>query len=391
MRKLSKNLLVLAVISMAAFSMGCGGKNEDGSAAKKENQEASEMEKENQEASSEKTENEGNQTRIITDGAGRQVEIPETVESIICLNVSTLRYTCYMGAQDLVAGVEDYEQEKSLSRPYSYLNSDSFAKLPVIGTNGEYYAEEIISVSPDVIMISMYGEKDAEKLQSTTGIPVVVVPGSDSMMDEGAYETFRIMGEVYGKEERAEELTDFMNEVKGDLENRTKDVSEEEKPTVYVGGLSFKGAHGFEGTEAGYGPLAAIQAKNLADETGQQGAFDIDKEQVLEWNPDVIFVDYDGLGLINEDYAANPEYYQQLKAVQEGQVYSQISFRSFASNLETALADTYYAASILYPEEFQDVDPVQKAGEIYETLLGENIYDDLKENGYEFGPIRIGE
>ena len=77
--------------------------------------------------------------------------------------------------------------------------------------------------------------------------------------------------------------------------------------------------------------------------------------------------------------------------MQEGKVYSQISFRSSASNLETALADAYYAACVMYPEQFKDVDPVAKAGDIFEKLLETNPYEDLKEAGYEFRPIKIGE
>ena len=76
--------------------------------------------------------------------------------------------------------------------------------------------------------------------------------------------------------------------------------------------------------------------------------------------------------------------------MREGRIYSQISFRSFASNLETALADAYYAASVLYPEVFSDVDPVAKAREIFTMLLGSDPYDDLKEAGYEFRPITLG-
>ena len=75
----------------------------------------------------------------------------------------------------------------------------------------------------------------------------------------------------------------------------------------------------------------------------------------------------------------------------EGRVYAQISFRSSASNLETALADAYYAATILYPEQFADVDIETKTGEIFEMLLGTNPYPDLKEAGYVFAPITIGQ
>ena len=333
----------------------------------------------------------GEQIRSIIDGAGRQVEVPENVESIVCVGVGALRYTCYVGAAELVVGVEDYEVKPGMSRLYNYVNFDKFETLPVIGTNGQPYPEEIVKLAPDVIVMSAYASVEAEDLQARTGTPVVVVPGSDTTLDDDAYETIRILGELFGMEDRAEALTGYLRGIQEDLDQRTRDIPESEKPTVYVAGVSFKGAHGFEGTEAGYGPFALIHARNLADTTGQSGAFDIDPEQVLSWDPEVIFLDFNGMELIREDYARNPDYYNALTAVQEGRVYSQISFRSSASNLETALADAYYAACVLYPAQFADVDPVQKAGEIFEMLLGANPYEALKEAGYEFRPITIGE
>ena len=330
-------------------------------------------------------------TRTITDGAGRQVEVPETVETIVCVGVGALRYTCYMGAQDLVTGVEDYEVKPGMSRLYNYVNFDKFKDLPVIGTNGEPYTEEIINLAPDVIVMSRSASVEADDLQAKTGIPVVVVPGSDTTLDDDAYETIRIMGQLYGREDRAAALTEYLQGIQKDLDDRTRDIPDSEKPSVYVGGVSFKGHHGFEGTESHYGPFSLIHAKNLADTTGQTGAFNIDLEQVLSWDPDIIFVDFNGMSLINEDFARNPDYYNSLTAVQEGKVYSQISFRSSASNLETALADAYYAACVMYPEQFQDIAPVEKAGEIFEMLLGVDPYDDLKEAGYEFRPIQIGQ
>ena len=335
-------------------------------------------------------ENTAQHTRMITDGAGRQVEIPETVESIVCVGVGALRYTCYMGAQDLVVAVEDCEKEPVMSRLYNYVKIDKFRDLPVIGTNGNPYPEEIINVAPDVIVMSKSASVEADDLQEKTGTPVVVIPGSDTTLDQNAYDTIRIMGELYGKEDRATELTSYLQSIQKELDDKTKDIPDTEKPAVYVGGVSFKGHHGFEGTEAGYGPFALIHANNLADTTGQSGAFNIDLEQVLSWDPDIIFVDFNGMKLIREDYAKNPDYYQSLTAVQEGKVYSQISFRSNASNLETALADAYYAACVIYPEQFRAVDPVTKAGEIFEMLLGTNPYADLKEAGYEFRPVEIG-
>ena len=330
-------------------------------------------------------------TRAVTDYKGRTVQLPEKVGSVVCVGVGALRYTCYMDAEELVVGVEDCEVKPVISRLYNYVNIEKFKNLPVIGTNGNPYPEEIIKLSPDVIVMSKSASAEADDLQNKTGTPVVVVPGSDTALDSDCYETIRILGEVYGKQTRAAELTAYLKGIQKDLTDRTKDIADAEKPSVYVGGVSFKGHHGFEGTEAGYGPFALIGAKNLADTTGQKGAFNIDLEQVLSWDPDVIFLDFNGMQFIKEDYAKNPGYYNALSAVKEGKVYSQISFRSNAANLETALADAYYAACVIYPEAFQDIDPVAKTGEIFEKLLGSNPYGALKEAGYEFRPIKIGE
>ena len=328
---------------------------------------------------------------VITDGMGRQVEVPETVESIVCVGVGALRYTCYMGAVDLVVGVEDYETKQGIDRLYNYVNHEKFKNLPVTGTNGVPYAEEIITAAPQLIVMSKSANANADDLQAQTGTPVIVIPGSDTTLDDNAYETIRILGQLYGMESRAEELTAYLKGIQEDLDSRTRGISASEKPSVYVAGVSFRGLHGFEGTEAGYGPFELIHANNLANTTGQSGAFDIDLEQVLSWDPDVIFLDFNGMALINESFIQNPDYYNALTAVQNGKVFSQISFRSYASNLDTALADAYYAACILYPEQFKDVDPVTKVGEIFTMLLGSNPYDDLKGAGYEFRPVKIGE
>ena len=391
-----KKIVSMIVVSVMAMSLcACTGKADQsasaGGSSVQQSEEFTEQLSTDSAAESEAESMEEPATRIITDSTGRDVEIPSRVESIVCVGVGALRYSCYMDAADLVVGVEDYEVKEGMSRLYNYVNFDKFKDLPVTGTNGEPNIEEIITAGPQVIVMSSYASADADDLQEKSGIPVVMVPGSDTTLDDNAYETIRIMGELYGKEDRAQELTAYLKGIQKDLDDRTADIPEEDKPSVYVAGVSFKGAHGFEGTEAYYGPFELIHANNLANTTDQTGAFDIDLEQVLTWDPEIIFLDFNGMSLINEDYADNPDYYQNLTAVKEGKVYSQISFRSSASNLETALADAYYAACIMYPEQFSDIDPVEKAGEIFTALLGTNPYEDLKEAGYEFRQITIGE
>lgn len=378
---MKKIVTMLLMLSMLLTMGACAGAPEAAPAASQADETA---------AASTVSEETPPETRVITDSMDRNVEIPYSVERIVCVGVGALRYTCYVGGADRVVGVEDYETKPGMSRLYNYVNFDLFQNLPVTGTNGEPFVEEIINVDPQVIVMSSYASQDPDELSQKTGIPVVVVPGSDTTLDEKAYVTIRILGELYQLEDRAEDLTAYLKSIQKDLDDRTASIAEDAKPTCYVGGVSFKGHHGFEGTEAYYGPFELIHAKNLANTTDQTGAFNIDVEQVLSWDPEIIFLDFNGMNLINEDYGAHPEFYNALTAVQEGKVYSQISFRSSASNLETALADAYYAACVMYPQQFQDIDPVEKAGEIFTKLLGSNPYHDLEEAGYAFCQITIG-
>ena len=101
-------------------------------------------------------------TRTITDSKNRTVEVPKQVERVVCVGVGALRYSCYVGAADRVVGVEDYETKAGMSRLYNYVNFDKFKDLPVTGTNGEPYVEQIIDVAPQVIVMSAYASCDAD-------------------------------------------------------------------------------------------------------------------------------------------------------------------------------------------------------------------------------------
>jgi iron complex transport system substrate-binding protein len=74
-------------------------------------------------------------TITVTDMAKRTVNVPQSPERIICAAPRTLRLICYLGAQDKVAGVEQFEKRMLISRPY-WLANPWLAKLPSIGPGG---------------------------------------------------------------------------------------------------------------------------------------------------------------------------------------------------------------------------------------------------------------
>lgn len=361
-------LLVLVLVA-ACVSAGCVGSSSESDAGDESGHEAAES----SDASS------GMEMITITDGLGRTVTVPKNPEKVVCQGAGTLRYLCYLGAQDAVVGVEDIELRKDENRrPYAIANP-WLQEMPLIGEfRGNTDPEKVVAVGPDVIFWAYVpSPADADELSAKTGIPVVALNyGNLGVYREDMYSSLRIMGEVMDRGERAEEIIEFFDAAIADLESRTADIPEEEKKSVYVGGIAYSGPHGFQSTEPTYPPFIFINAKNVAGEMGTDHA-DASKEAIMEWDPDILFVDLStyqttpsALDELKEDPA-----YLSLTAVKKGEVYGVLPYNWYSSNHGSVLAASYYVGTVIYPEEFEDVDPVAKADEIYTFLLGQPVYD----------------
>jgi iron complex transport system substrate-binding protein len=334
-------------------------------------------------------------TRIITDKFGRKIEIPQTVKTIICLGSGAPRIAAYLGVMDMLVGSEEQDVKNlTVLRDYNPIYHDAFEKLPVAGSGGgsgqnNGYAEEIISIGPDVILAG-FDKEPADELQFQTGIPVVAVGySSNGLANDTFYASMRVFAEVVGAQERCEQVLSFIDNCKKDLGERTSGIPDREKRKAYTGAVTFSGRHGFSGTYSNFGPFTVINAFNVADKPTEEGYYEADLEKIIVWDPDVIFLDPGNMNLVNEEYAANPNYFKSLRAVREGQVYTMPSFNNMSMNISYALMDAYYAGIVLFPEQFADVDIAKKSEEILTLFLGTNTYDTMAEGGLYYGKIII--
>lgn len=340
----------------------------------------------------------GEETVTVTDQLGRTVEVPVTVDRVIAIGPGALRLVVYAGDLEAVVGVEQFELSSSIGRPYLLANP-ALVELPVIGQGGPNNApdpEKVLSVSPDVIFSTYATDAAAaDELQDKTGIPVVVLSygtagfGTTAVFGEPIRDSITLVGEILGQPEKAQAAVDFIQQAEADLSERTQSVPDEDKPSVYVGALGAKGTHGIESTQGQYALLDVIHAVNVADAAGQAGSVMVDREVLLDWDPDFIIIDEGGLVTVLEDVAQSPMFYESLSAVQQGRVFGQLPYNYYNTNIDTAIADAYYLGTLLYPDQFADVDPVQKADEIYTTLLGQAVYEQMAVDFGGFGPVML--
>lgn len=317
----------------------------------------------------------------ITDMAGRNIVLDRPVERVVAIG-SALRLYTYVNGTEKLVGVERKQQSKETGRPYIIANPE-LEKITIIGEGfpANPDPELLIDVNADVIIAGdILDIAQIEELQKKIGVPIVIVNcGSSAVFDQDMYKALTIIGKIVGKEERSKELIEYMEDCKTELTNLTKDIPEDKKPSVYMGGLSYKGVHGIESTTGNSPVLDIIGAKNVADEIGKSGSIMIDKEQLIEWDPDILIIDENGMNIVNEDYNKNPDYYNELSAVKNDKVYGQLPYVSYYNNIETAMADIYFLGKTLYPNEFKDIDVIEKADEIYTFMLGKPLYNIMAE------------
>lgn len=310
----------------------------------------------------------------VEDLAGRTVEIPASIDRIAAVGPGALRLVVYLEAADKVIGIEEFEK-RNQKRPY-ILARPKLLELPVIGPQFGGDAELIAAQKPDLIFSSYLSRAEIDNLQRKTAIPVVSInDGSPGSMTETDFKrALKFIAKLLEKKERAAELLSYFDNAKNELKERTQ--NSKSALTVYIGGIGNKGAQGITSTEANYPPFKYLGLKNII-EAENKSNFTISRERLLLEDPELIFIDQGGLSLVENDLKR--EEFTYLSAYQENEIYQLLPYNHYTTNFATMLADSYYIAKIVYPEEFKELKPVEKADQIYQKFLGRSVYSEMAE------------
>lgn len=335
------------------------------------------------------------ETITITDAFGREVTVPYNPEKVAAVGSGSMRYFVYLGIDTERFVAVDFLDSKSYKssndlRPYILSHPEILGKEAVGPAKAVVDNERLLASGADILFMggaSSTSVEQADEVQDKTGIPVVMFyTGNYATDSEKIQASLNMIAEIFGEEKRAEELISYFDALDADLKQRAAAYSGE-KPSVYVAGVAFQGSHGIDATNPSFYPFKVLSANNIVssevDSTGNTGYAKITKEKLLEWNPDIIFVDLATLtaaeGGAIEEMKTDPSL-KYLDAVMENRIYTLNPDTAMNANHETALANAYYIGKILYPEQFADIDPVKKADEIYTNVVGKPVFNQLKEH-----------
>lgn len=331
-------------------------------------------------------------TITVTDMVGRQIPVvPGSYKRIVCIGAGALRMYTYVGEVSLLCAVEDIENESltqrpkmfdSVARPYVLAHGDVFQTLPSCGVGGPQAqaadAELLLSCNPDLV-ISAYEDADkSAALQEQLGVPVITLQiGPDGVFDPAFAESLTLLGKVLDKEDRAAELCAYVEEETAAIRAATASVAGQ--PNVYICGLGNWGTTNHLMTAQSFAPLQVANVKNVLSGSATAGVQAIEKETFVDLGKDmdIIIMDAAAVKNIAPLYKEDPTMFDTCKAWQNGEVYLQMAYNVYYTNFELALANTWFVAQTVYPEQFPDLDMTAKVNEITEMFLGEELADQI--------------
>ncbi len=338
-----------------------------------------------------------NESIEVTDGIGRVGTYnPGSYKRIVCVGAGALRLYSYVGDLDLLCGVEDIDNPakresatlpfEGVARPYYDANKESFRNLSSAGVGGPTANQSgpnltaLTSLAPDLIISDFETEEVAKQLETTTGAKVFTIKyGRQAVYDDTVINVLKTLGKILDKEERTKTLTDYIANSITEIKNLTKDVKDEDKPLVYVGGIGNWGQKDYLATHSNYPMFNVGNIKNALSVVTltAQGQQDISKAAFEEIAPqmDKFIIDAAGMKQTISAYNADKTIFDNVKAVKNGEVYLQMPYNAYYTNLEVSLMNGYYDAAVTYPDLFKNVNLEEKYKEILTTFVGKDTYE----------------
>lgn len=305
--------------------------------------------------------------RWFVDDAGRRVALPSQVGKIVPSGPYAQVLLCTLCPQALVGLSSSFSAAQARYFP------ETVTGLPVLGRyygkNATMNYEAVIDLAPDAIIdIGESAEgiaEDMTALQEQTGIPCVFLKGEFADLSA----TYRVLGDLTGEEQRAEQLASYIEETCAFAEANRAEVVARDIRLMYA-----TGAYGYQVKAKGTVHSNAIDllgANNVAVLT-DANATEVSPEQVMIWQPEVLLLSPES-GFFS--YIYGDETWSSIEAVRNRCVY-EVPYQPYEwldrpPSVQTVLGLQWLGN--LLCSDLYDFDMVDCAREFFELFWGYDL------------------
>jgi iron complex transport system substrate-binding protein len=320
--------------------------------------------------------------RTVTDQGGNVVTVPDKVDRVVIVAPWPLAsvYCLYMGSGEKLVGVHpaiksagEFSHLMKVAPQIADCESD-FIKVDDINI------ESLMKLEPDVVLYSSSNAANAEQIRNA-GIPAVGFSVSIAKFNtvETVNSWVKLLGEVFGEEDRASGITEYGREVAAMIKERIGDIPKEDMPSalmlyhyddtqILASGSTFFGQYWCDAT-----------GMRSVSENMKGSGIEVNMEQIYEWAPDMIFVT-NFVPYLAEDFYSNVipgEDWSGVPAVINRQVHKFPlgMYRWFPPSSDSALT-LLWLAKKAHPDLFADIDLDAEIKTYYKRFYNVTLTDE---------------
>ncbi|MCC6864119.1 MAG: ABC transporter substrate-binding protein [Rhodobacteraceae bacterium] len=337
-------------------------------------------------------------TVTLTDIAGRQVKIKTPVQRVILGEGRQAFFTAVLETENPFARVVGWRNDFKQADPDTYAAYQAkfpqIDEIPTFGgfKDGTFDIEQAVSLDPDVMILNLEAkaatdEAGYEQKLAAVGIPIVYIDFREKHFEHTA-KSMELIGQLYGKQERAAEFNAFFAEQMNKVQSIINAQTNLTRPLVFIeraGGYSEDCCMSF-GSE-NFGRMVEEAGGTNMAAAFIPGTFGtVNAEQIVASDPEVVIVTGGNweayvpsgawVGVApGADLARAKDKLAGLmqrptfigtKAVKNGQVHA--IWHQFYNNPYSFVA-VQQIAKWLHPEIFTDLDPEATLKELHERFL----------------------
>lgn len=322
---------------------------------------------------------EGVEMVTVTDQWGREVEVPVSPDRVVVLEWEGLiaKTLQILGESETIVGADP-----NTLQPFRQTVVPALADAVNIGSpwSGLNY-ESMAALDPQVVFLEAWANNDENTKMhqgiidqiEDLGIPVVAMKSPSNFAEptlDRSWEIVDLVGAVYGRSADAGAVIGLVEAGIKEVTDRLPDLSEAERPEAAI----FATTNYLMSTQSVQSTLLTevLGARNVA--AGQGTFLPVSEEQLLALDPAALVVigheGYLGVDQIRagEQIGLNWASLQELSALKSGRVVA-LGYDEWRPTIETPIA-MMKIASMLYPEQFSDVDVAERELRFYREVYG---------------------
>lgn len=331
-------------------------------------------------------------THTVTDHAGNEVTVPNTVNRVVVCDIYPLPsiISVFFNSADKIVGMA----KQSMAAAKNSLLGELYPEILQAETGfidgTTVNMEELLKLDPDVVIYNAGNKALGEQLRNANLAAVAFSAGKwqyDSL--ETLNQWILTLSEVFGEKSAVYDKVKAYGE--DALSRVTERVStiEEKEDVFFLFQYTAESMLSAGNPSFGSRWAEAIGANFVVKEKTEANSLAVNMEQVYAWNPSVIFVTNFTTASAEDirNSTIGSYNWSAVEAVKNGRVYKMPlgMYRSYTSGVDSPIT-LLWLAKACYPDAFTDVDITAETKAYYKDVFGVDLTDEQANSIFDPDP-----